>query len=179
VRILSICGSLRRVSSNGSLLQAAALLAPAGVGIVPYARLADLPAFNPDLEGREGEAVLDWRAQLAQADALLISSPEYAHGVVGALKNAFDWVVASNELERKPVALWNASAYASIAFAALTETITVMSAAVITEACVTIPVSGKPLDAAAIAATPELAEAIREALGVLVRAIRAVRQPVG
>jgi chromate reductase, NAD(P)H dehydrogenase (quinone) len=175
MRILSICGSLRRVSSNKSLLQAAALLAPAGVELVTYERLADLPAFNPDLEGNEGEAVLDWRAQLSEVDALLISSPEYAHGVVGALKNAFDWVVASNELERKPVALWNASAYASIAFAALTETITVMSAAVIAEACVTIPVSGKPLDAAAIAATPELATQIRDALAVLVGAVAAAR----
>jgi len=175
MRILSICGSLRRVSSNGSLLQAAALLAPEGVEVVPYSRLADLPAFNPDLEGREGEAVLDWRAELTRADGLLISSPEYAHGVVGAVKNAFDWVVASNELEHKPVALWNASAYATIAFASLMETITVMSAAVIAEACVTIPVSGKPLDATAIAATPELAVQIREALAVLVRAIAAAR----
>ena len=33
------------------------MLAPAGVEVVAYERLADLPAFNPDLEGREGEAV--------------------------------------------------------------------------------------------------------------------------
>jgi chromate reductase, NAD(P)H dehydrogenase (quinone) len=175
MRILSICGSLRRVSSNGSLLRAAALLAPPDVEVVPYSRLADLPAFNPDLEGSEGEAVLDWRARLTEADGLLISSPEYAHGVVGALKNAFDWVVASNELEHKPVALWNASRSATIAFASLTETMRVMSAAVIEEACVTIPVSGKPLDADVIAATPELAVEIRESLAVLARAIAAAR----
>lgn len=176
MRILTVSGSLRRVSSNNALLQAAALLAPDGVEIEPYRGLAELPAFNPDREGREGAAVLDWRAQLTAADAVLISSPEYAHGVVGALKNAFDWVVASNELERKPVAVWNASAYATIAYAQLLETITVMSASVVADACVTIPVSGKPLDAAAIAATPEHATRIRDALAALVAAIAAARE---
>jgi chromate reductase len=175
MRVLAVSGSLRRISSNTSLLQAAALLAPRGVEVVLYGRLAELPAFNPDLEGAEGDAVLDWRGELSRADAVLVCSPEYAHGVVGSVKNAFDWVVASNELERKPVALWNASAHASIAFAALTETIRVMSADVVADACVTIPVSGKPLDAAAIAAVPELAAQIRSALAVLVRAIESAR----
>ena len=56
------------------------------------------------------------------------------------------------------------------AYDALTETIRVMSADVIAEACVTIPVSGKPLDATAIAAAPEFAAKITSALGALVRA---------
>src|SRR2546430_802254 len=106
--MLGISGSLRAVSSNTSVLQAIAAVAPAGVAITVYDRLADLPPFNPDLD-REGDAppaiVLDLRARIGAADALVISSPEYAHGVPGVLKNALDWLVSSLEFPGKPVAL--------------------------------------------------------------------------
>src|SRR5678815_5767847 len=97
MRILAISGSLRRVSSNTTLLRVVGVLAPAGVEVTLYEGLADLPAFNPDLEGAEPSSLLAFRAQLKEADGAFISSPEYAHGVPGSLKNALDWIVGSGE----------------------------------------------------------------------------------
>ena len=116
LRILAISGSLRRASSNSALVEAAARLTPDDLEISIYRELAELPPFNPDLDGSDGSApaaVAAFRASLDTSAAILISSPEYAHGVPGVLKNALDWVVGSGELIDKPIALVNASARAT------------------------------------------------------------------
>jgi hypothetical protein len=113
VRILAVSGSLRAASSNTALLGATRALAPEGVEITLYDGLATLPHFNPDLDdldaGTAPPEVANFRALLEASDGVLISSPEYAHGVPGAMKNAIDWVVSSGEIYEKPVALFNAS----------------------------------------------------------------------
>ena len=120
VRVLAISGSLRRGSSNGALVSAAAAVAPVGVTVSVFGELADVPPFNPDLDTETVPAgVAHFRAALAACDAILICSPEYAHGVSGVLKNALDWVVSSGELIDKPIALINASAHATASLAAL------------------------------------------------------------
>ena len=165
VRILAISGSLRDASSNTAVLHAAALLAPEGVEIAIYKGLGSLPHFNPDLDREPAlPTVLDFRSQLKASGGVLISSPEYAHGVPGVLKNALDWVVGSGELAGKRVALINASPRATHAQASLTETLTVMSADLVAEASITLPLLGKKLDAAGIAADPELSNALRSAI---------------
>jgi chromate reductase len=171
IKILAISGSLRAVSSNTALLHAAAALAPAGVEIEIYGGLGDLPHFNPDLEANEPPAVTDLRARVRRADGLLISSPEYAHGVPGAMKNALDWLVGGEEFIYKPVALLNASPRATHAQASLAETITTMSGRLIAEASIAVPLLGAKLDAAGIAAHPEIAGALREAIAAFARAI--------
>src|SRR5882757_2770743 len=50
-------------------------------------------------------AVGIWRRAVADADALLIASPEYGHSLPGSLKNAIDWLIGSGELESKVVAV--------------------------------------------------------------------------
>jgi chromate reductase len=106
VRILAICGSLQSRSSNLSLLRIATAAAPAGVEIVLFDGLRDLPHFDPDLEAKgEPEAVRIWRKAISDSDALLIASPEYGHSLSGVLKNAIDWVIGSGELESKMVAI--------------------------------------------------------------------------
>ena len=170
MEILAISGSLRRSSSNTTLLRAAALLAPEGVDIILYEGVGDLPAFNPDIEETGLPAVRDFQARLKSAVAVLISSPEYAHGVPGSLKNALDWVVGSGELVDKPVALLNASPYSKFAVASLTETLTVMSAKLIPDASVTLSLAGKKLDEAGIAGHPELAPQLKSALTALTAA---------
>jgi NAD(P)H-dependent FMN reductase len=169
VRILAISGSLRRVSSNTSLIQALAALAPADVTVEIYEELALLPPFNPDVE-RDGLPAIVARLEGAVrlADAVLISSPEYAHGAPGVLKNALDWLVGSNELTGKPVALLNASARASHAWTSLAETLTTMAARVVQDASITVSLDGRRLDAKGIAADPNLAAA----LGRILEAIR-------
>jgi chromate reductase len=83
VKLLAISGSLRARSTNTEVLRAVALVADAGVDVTMYSGLADLPQFNPDLD-EEGAvappAVAELRELVTAADALLICSPEYAHG---------------------------------------------------------------------------------------------------
>ncbi len=171
IRIFAISGSLRSQSSNTTILKATAMLAPNDVSISLYEGLGMLPHFNPELEGTEGPAVLDFRRRIRESAGVLISSPEYAHGVPGSLKNALDWIVGSGELVDKPVALINASPTSSFAHASLIETITVMSARVVKNACVTLPFWNKTLDAAGIADHPELSVLLRRGVEELVRAI--------
>jgi NAD(P)H-dependent FMN reductase len=173
VRILAISGSLRRVSSNTALLRAAALLAPEGVDVVLYGGLGDLPHFNPDLEENEPPAVTELRDQVRRADGLLISSPEYAHGVPGVLKNALDWLVGGDEFIDKPVALLNSALppRAAWAQASLAETVTVMSGRLVSEASAAVPLIGRKLDEAGIVAEPEIAGPLRAALAAFARAI--------
>jgi len=109
MKIIAICGSLRAQSSNLALLRAATNL---GIDVQIYEGLGSLPHFNPD-DDAEGAtpppAVAELRKLLAEADGILISSLEYAHGVPGSLKNALDWLVSDGALVDKPVALINAS----------------------------------------------------------------------
>jgi chromate reductase len=172
VRVLAISGSLRRASSNSALVEALAQLAPQNVDVSIYRGLAELPPFNPDIEvDSTPEAVTRCRARLAACDVVLISSPEYAHGVPGVLKNALDWVVGSGELVDKPIALINASGRAVHAEASLKETLTVMTTRVIVAASITIPLDGRRLDAAGIAGDAALSAALRVALDALAQAV--------
>ncbi len=168
VKFLAISGSLRHASSNSELLRAAALLAPPGTHITPFDRLGSLPYFNPDLDANPPPpAVQDLRERIAAADGLVISSPEYAHGVSGVLKNALDWLVSGIEIVGKPVGLLNASPRAVHAQASLVEILQTMAAEVVPAARVSVPLLGRNLDAAAIAADPELALLVRGALVAL------------
>ena len=179
VRVLAISGSLRMASSNSALVSAAVRLAPAGVEVSTYGELADVPPFNPDLDTDAAPAaVVRFRAALEASDAILICSPEYAHGVPGVLKNALDWVVGSGELMDKPIALINASTRATHAYASLQETLTTMSGRVIEEASLTIPLDGSKPDANGIAQDVRLSGLLKASLAALAQVARvgAVRQ---
>ena len=110
MRILAISGSLRAASTNTRLLEACVQLAPAGAQVTLYDGLGSLPHFNADLDtDQPPPSVRAFRAQIAAADAIVISSPEYARGVPGSLKNALDWLVGSTDVVGKPVALLSGS----------------------------------------------------------------------
>jgi NAD(P)H-dependent FMN reductase len=177
LHILAVSGSLRAASKNRSLLEAAQLLAPAGVAITLDWSLATLPHFNPDLDTLDERTLPSsaalWRERVGEADGLLISSPEYAHGIPGVLKNALDWLVSSTSFPGKPVALLGASAMSVHAPAQLREILTTMNARFVDEASIAVTVPGSAMDAAAIAADPELAEMLRGALGTFVSALEA------
>lgn len=169
-KLLAISGSLRARSSNGEVLKAIASLDPATVEIVLYDELALLPHFNPDDDG-EGSvpppAVARLRDRVAWADALVISSPEYAHGVPGSLKNALDWLVSGPEMVGKPVGVLTTSAWSMHAPASLVETLRTMSANVVGEAVRVVPLAGRDLDAGGILREPALLTPMRDALRAL------------
>jgi NAD(P)H-dependent FMN reductase len=132
--------------------------------VVLYRGIGDLPLFNPDIESTPPQSVVDLRNQIMTADALLIASPEYAHGVTGVIKNALDWMVGNESFVNKPVALLNASPRATHAQVALRETVTVMSACIIDEASITVPILGAHLDENGIVQHADISAAL---LGVL------------
>jgi chromate reductase, NAD(P)H dehydrogenase (quinone) len=174
MRLLAISGSLRAASSNTAVLQAAARLAPRGVTIELYPRLGELPHFNPDFDNEKLPAIVAaLRAEIGAVDGLLISSPEYARGVPGSLKNALDWLVGSFEFPNKFVALINVSRRATHAQASLMTTLETMSARIVAEASVTLPLLGTSLGADEIVANAELAEPLRKAIAAFVAAIKA------
>jgi chromate reductase, NAD(P)H dehydrogenase (quinone) len=169
MRVLAISGSLRAQSTNTSLLRALTLLAPPQLKIVLYQELDQLPPFNPDLEAdNDGKAVTGFRAALRESAVVLISTPEYAHGVPGVLKNALDWVVGSGELSGKPVVMVNASSRGTYAQASLREILTTMDARLLREAEVTVDILGKNLTPATIAEAPEFASRLNAALRTIV-----------
>ena len=170
--ILAISGSLRARSSNTSLLRLAASVAPADVRVDLYAGLASLPHFNPDDDvDTPPPTVLALRAAIGAADGLLFCSPEYAHGVPGSLKNALDWLVSSVEFPFKPVALINASPLATHAQTSLVDTLGMMNARIVHEACATIPVTRGEVSLTGEIASDEIRAAVRRVLETFVRAI--------
>jgi NAD(P)H-dependent FMN reductase len=138
-RLLAISGSLRRVSTNTALLHAMADHAPDGIGVELYDGLGDLPIFNPDREGDLTPPVVNNLGQkVREAVGLIISCPEYAHGIPGGLKNLLDWLVSRDEIPHKPTMLLRASNRNDISHAALLEVLRTMSVAVMPEVGVQI-----------------------------------------
>jgi NAD(P)H-dependent FMN reductase len=128
-KILAISGSTRKNSTNHSLISAIAELTARDLDISMFKSIADLPHFDPDrnMEDVPG-VVVDFRRQISQADGVIICTPEYAHGVPGALKNAIDWTVSSSDLYHKPTVLITASSDGRFGHQSLLETLRVIEA---------------------------------------------------
>ena len=173
MKILALSGSLRAGSANNRLLEAVWSLAPAGVMVTIRGPLDDLPYFNPDIEEAGLPPVAAaLRADLGSCDALLISSPEYAHGVPGVMTNALDWLVGGMEMTDKPVALLNATPPGEYAAASLMETLRVMGGHFVEAASIEVPLRGSKLSAEEIAADPATAKKITHMFEVLKRYVQ-------
>jgi len=173
IRILAISGSLRAQSSNTALLRAMSLLAPDEIEIIIYNDTSTLPYFNPDIDPFNDKFVMSFRSQVEHAHGLLIAAPEYAHGLPGAFKNALDWLVGCEKFPGKPVALINASSRAKHAQSSLFEIFKTMSADIVKEASLTIPITpGRELSHEKISASPELSSLINTVLNNLVYRIK-------
>jgi chromate reductase len=114
MRVLAISGSLRAASYNTALLRAAAALAPAGVEFEFYDGLESLPPYNEDRDTDQPPAeVASLRDAIANADAVLFSTPEYNTTMPGQVKHVVDWASRphgpASALWGKPVAAIGAS----------------------------------------------------------------------
>ena len=180
VSILAISGSLRAGSLNTMLLRAVQRLAPPDIRVELYRGLGELPLFNPDVEAQGApQPVCELRSRIISSHALLIASPEYAHGVSGVIKNALDWMVGNESFVGKPVGLLNASPRATLAQAAMRETLATMSAQVVPEACATVGILGSGLDEDGIVRHGEITAAIRGVLRALQGASLGLWLPMG
>ena len=177
MNILGLCGSLRSQSRSAALLRAAQSLSPVGINMSIFDRHGQLPLFNPECETDPPEPVLSlWRA-VSGADAIVIASPEYAHGVTGNLKNTLDWLVGHVPFVYKPVAVLNPSYQSHHADDALREILRTMSADLIEGAWVRIPVIGSGIALADFAATAPFASAITDAWDAIVSHVRLAQPP--
>jgi chromate reductase, NAD(P)H dehydrogenase (quinone) len=144
-------------------------MAPESVTI--YQDLDELPHFSPDRDGDDPPAsVLRLRALIATADAIIVCTPEYAHGMPGSLKNALDWLVSSGDFDGKPAAAISASPSflgGDKANDALAHTLTVLGATIPPGATLAIPhinskrnATGEVDDEATIASLRSLLDAL-------------------
>lgn len=167
LNVLALCGSLRKASINAALLRAAARLAAPEVDIEVADWLGRLPLFNPDLEPELPLPIRALHLAVAHADAILIATPEYAHGVSGTIKNALDWLVSFEPFIHKPVAVINASPRAHHANDALRETLRTMSAGLVGERSFAVELLGAQMSEDAMVASETVAAVVAEALGAL------------
>ena len=136
-RLLTICGSLRVRSSNRAILRAFVEVVGDHAEVASFDALATLPHFNPDLDIEPvPETVAVWRRAVTEADALVISTPEYAHGLPGSFKNALDWLVSDPAFAGKRVAILHVERGSSWALDSLREILRTMSAVIVDAACV-------------------------------------------
>jgi chromate reductase, NAD(P)H dehydrogenase (quinone) len=173
MRILLISGSLRDASTNSALLRTACEMAPEGVETVLYERLDALPHFNPD-DDAEGSPVAppvaELRAAIHSADALLVSTPEYAGALPGAFKNLLEWTVGDASTYRKPIAWVNTSGAttgAADAHDSLRKVLGYVHAEIVEEACARIPVPRAAVGGDGLIADPE----IRSRVGAVLEAL--------
>jgi chromate reductase len=113
LKFVTLVGSLRKDSLNATVARALPQLAPANVEIAPLGSIGDFPLYNADVQEAQGfpDAVLKMASMIAEADGLIIVSPEYNYSVPGVLKNALDWLsrVSPQPLVGKPVMIESAS----------------------------------------------------------------------
>jgi chromate reductase len=172
LQILALSGSQRENSWSSALLLATKKLTPQSVNVQVYEGHKTWPLFNPDLETNPPGAVRALRDLITKADAILIASPEYAHGVTGTIKNTLDWLVSHPGFAYKPVAVFNPSYQSQHADEALKETLRTMAADLIPGACIRIPVIGSGIDQRAIEQQPAFRLAITAAIDCVVEHVQ-------
>nr|WP_294950361.1 NADPH-dependent FMN reductase [uncultured Mucilaginibacter sp.] len=168
--IFAIPGSLRSGSSNHAILNHIGKLVPPDVSFFIYDSLAVIPPFDPgnDHEHVDGN-VAELRSFIANADAIIICTPEYAYGVPGQLKNALDWMVSSSTLVDKPVALITASLGGEAAHAAMQLILGALSARVIPEATLLVQFIRSKVNADGVIVDGETEERVGRTLDELVK----------
>lgn len=172
MQILGISGSLRSDSTNTRLLTAASRLAPVEAEVRLTSSIARLPLFSPDLDPARIEAVDHWAREVRDADGIMVSTPEYARGYPGALKNALDWLVGTDAWIDKPFMLLGASSRSTVAQDTLAVVLETMSGVHMVRASTTIPLLGTRLSVEEILENGEFADRIRNAVLAFTDGIR-------
>jgi chromate reductase len=177
MKVLGISGSLRQGSYNSRLLRVAAELLPPGAELEVWHALGDIPPFDADAEHSPPVAVTALKRAIAEADAVLIATPEYNHSIPGVLKNALDWAsrpFPENVLKEKPAAVIGASTglFGAVWAQAEVRKALKASGAHVLEAELPVGLADGAFDGETLA-EPELGARLGDLLGDLCREIRA------
>jgi chromate reductase len=178
MRILGISGSLRRGSHNRRLLRAAGDALPPGVDLVEWEGLADLPAFDEDLESTPPRPVQELLDAIEDADGILIATPEYNASLPGSLKNALDWAsrpFPDNVLRDKPSAVIGASTglFGAVWAQAEVRKVLKASGAHVLESELPVGMADAAFAAAGGLADPDLSARLSDVVSDLVREVAA------
>jgi chromate reductase len=175
ITVLGFAGSLRRASYNRGVLRAAAESAPPGITIQVF-ELGEIPLYNQDVEDAgEPAPVVAFKEAIRRAEALLVATPEYNHGVPGVLKNALDWASRpriTSPLKDKPVAVLGASpgrGSTARAQAQLRETFVFTGACVMPQPELLIDLAGSRFDQDGNLTDPDLRASLVELVEALGR----------
>jgi chromate reductase, NAD(P)H dehydrogenase (quinone) len=181
LRLLLISGSLRGGSTNTAALRTARTAAPPETEAVLYDGIGALPHFNPD-DDRDGAtvhpAVATLRAAIADADGLLLCTPEYAGALPGSFKNLLEWTVGDAGTYRKPVAWINVSGVAAPtggadAHDSLRKVLGYVGARIVEPACVRIPLARSDIGEDGEITSDTIRGQIRDVLAVFAEDVRA------
>lgn len=164
MKILGVSGSLREASTNTRLLVAAGRLVPLDVELRVTSSVGRLPLFTPDAQTTDTHVLHEWVEEVRAANGIVVSTPEYAGGYPGALKNAFDWLVGTDAFVNKPFMLLKASPRSILAQETFAKVLETMSGVHMESATATVPLLGTKLDVPEILENPEFAETIRESM---------------
>jgi len=188
MRILGIAGSLRRDSLNARLLRHVAERAPEGVEIEIWDGLKSIPPYDADDDVEPApEPVAELRRAIAEADGLLIATPEYNSSIPGVLKNAIDWASrprAETPLQNKPAAVIGATTgrFGAVWAQAETRKVLASTGARVVDLDLPLALAHEAFDSEGRLTSAELDARAHEVLEALVASIRereqyAVRAP--
>jgi len=173
MNILAISGSLRKGSYNTAIVHALKKQESDRISIDIYEGLGKLPFFNADLDDHtlqrdnSPSEVKALRQKVTRADALLISTPEYAFQIPGVLKNGLDWLVSSSAIIDKPVIIITASTSGmggNKAHESLTQLMNVISGKVVNNAGLQVAKVNKKIGTDGTVTDPELKNDLRKVL---------------
>lgn len=111
LNILGINGSASKNSSNLAILKIIAEIGEKEFDLTILDDLAELPHFRTELTTENiPEQIIELRNQIANADGIIISTPEYVFSIPSGLKNLIEWCVSETVFSDKVVGLITASA---------------------------------------------------------------------
>ncbi len=178
--LLLVSGSLRDESTNTATLRTSVDLAPDGVDARLYDGMASLPHFNPDDDVDPlPRRVVELRAAINNALAVVFCTPEYAGALPGSFKNLLDWTVGDADCVGKPVAWINVSTSpsgASNAHHSLRLVATYTGFAIVEEACRNVPVTRDAVDDHGVIGDAGIRAQLADALSTLVDRARSMSE---
>ena len=175
MKVLGLSGSLRNESTNVRLLEAALALSPANFSVEIIGVLGSLPHFSPDLSVESDRTLIQFVDAMRECDGVLISSPVYAGGYPGTLKNALDWLVGTDAVIDKPFMMLSASNRVPGVQASLIKVLETMGGIHVHAASALVPLLGKNLAVDDIVKNRAFADTIELSLGTFHNHVQSIR----
>ncbi|HWA33379.1 MAG TPA: NAD(P)H-dependent oxidoreductase [Cyclobacteriaceae bacterium] len=161
-KVLAICGSTRKNSTNESILKGMADMRKDRIDINIFNQIDTLPHFNPEIEPGDVEVVARFLKLIEDADGVLFCTPEYVFSLPGSLKNAIEWTIPTTVLLNKPVAVIVASGLGEKAFESLILIMNTVGATMPTESTLLIQGLRNKFDASGIPLAEDLKRSMKK-----------------